>query len=101
MLLGPLYHLPDAADRACALAEAWRVLRPGGVVAAAVISRYAAMLDLAAYGLLDDEKAAALVEVHRTGRHDTRLGFATAYFHHPDELAGEDPVDDGAAVSTG
>ena len=34
VLLGPLYHLPDAADRARALAEARRVLRPGGVVAA-------------------------------------------------------------------
>src|SRR3954470_12877843 len=39
LLLGPLYHLPRAADRARALAEAARVTR--GLVAAAAISRFA------------------------------------------------------------
>ena len=39
LLLGPLYHLPEAADRAQALAEAFRIVRPGGVVFAAAISR--------------------------------------------------------------
>jgi ubiquinone/menaquinone biosynthesis C-methylase UbiE len=32
LLLGPLYHLLEAAERDAALAEARRVLRPGGVV---------------------------------------------------------------------
>jgi ubiquinone/menaquinone biosynthesis C-methylase UbiE len=32
LLLGPLYHLVDAADRLLALAEARRVLRPGGLL---------------------------------------------------------------------
>ncbi len=45
LLLGPLYHLPERADRLAALAEARRVLRPGGVVFAAAISRFASMLD--------------------------------------------------------
>jgi arsenite methyltransferase len=29
---GPLYHLVEAPERGRALAEAWRVLRPGGVL---------------------------------------------------------------------
>jgi SAM-dependent methyltransferase len=33
MLFGPLYHLTEAAHRRKALAEAWRVLRPGGAPA--------------------------------------------------------------------
>ena len=33
-LLGPLYHLTDQTQRASALLEARRVLKPGGVVAA-------------------------------------------------------------------
>jgi len=37
LLLGPLYHLTERADRVAALAEARRVLRLGGVVAAAII----------------------------------------------------------------
>ncbi|WP_245593247.1 class I SAM-dependent methyltransferase [Deinococcus frigens] len=39
MLLGPLYHLTDMADRVSVLTEARRVLRPGGVIVAAVIPR--------------------------------------------------------------
>ena len=39
LLLGPLYHLVEEDDRARALAEAFRVLRPGGVVVAAAIGR--------------------------------------------------------------
>jgi SAM-dependent methyltransferase len=41
LLLGPLYHLGRRADRLRALAEAWRVVRPGGPVFVAAISRWA------------------------------------------------------------
>lgn len=44
LLLGPLYHLPGRADRVQALAEARRVARPGALVVAAVISRWAPRL---------------------------------------------------------
>ena len=43
LLLGPLYHLIEEADRQRAVAESARVLRPGGLVFAAVITRYAAI----------------------------------------------------------
>jgi len=41
LLLGPLYHLVDAGDRRQALNEAFRVLRGGGMLIAAGISRWA------------------------------------------------------------
>jgi SAM-dependent methyltransferase len=45
LLLGPLYHLPRRSDRVQALREAHRIVRPGGPVFGAVISRWAARLD--------------------------------------------------------
>src|SRR5262249_5420901 len=39
LMFGPLYHLTALADRAQALSEAYRVLRIGGLFAAAGISR--------------------------------------------------------------
>src|SRR5580698_5098114 len=45
LLLGPLYHLRQRADRIRALAEARRIVRPGGPVFAAAISRWAPRLD--------------------------------------------------------
>ena len=44
LLLGPLYHLEDRYDRLEALSEARRVVRPGGMVYAAGISRWAPRL---------------------------------------------------------
>jgi SAM-dependent methyltransferase len=45
VLLGPLYHLRERSDRIQALREAGRIVRPGGPVFAAVISRWAPRLD--------------------------------------------------------
>jgi ubiquinone/menaquinone biosynthesis C-methylase UbiE len=94
LLLGPLYHLTDRADRVRALAEARRVLRPGGVLAAAAISRFASTCDGLLRGYLDEPGFEAIVEGDlRDGQHRNPTGrpewFTTAYFHLPDELAGE------------
>ena len=94
LLLGPLYHLTDRADRIRALTEARRVLRPGGVLAAAAISRFASTLDGLYRGHLDDPAFEAIVERDlRDGQHRNPAGrpewFTTAYFHLPDELAQE------------
>ena len=87
LLLGPLYHLTVAADRQRALAEAIRVTRPGGLVAAAAISRYAGLLELAGLGLLDDPAVQDVTGLIATGINaDTPLGFTVAYFHRPDEF---------------
>jgi SAM-dependent methyltransferase len=94
LLLGPLYHLTGAADRARALAEAGRVLRPGGQLFAAAISRWASALDGLSRDLFQDPRFGAIVERDlRDGQHrnpTNRLDyFTTAYFHHPNELAAE------------
>jgi ubiquinone/menaquinone biosynthesis C-methylase UbiE len=94
LLLGPLYHLVDADDRRRALAEARRALRPGGIVAAAAISRFAAAIDGLQKGHLRDPQFEEILERELPdGRHlnPTRnpSWFTTAYFHLPDELAAE------------
>jgi ubiquinone/menaquinone biosynthesis C-methylase UbiE len=89
LLLGPLYHLVDPGDRAQALREARRVLRPGGMVLAAAITRYMALLCYAADGTLNAERLERMLPTLRTGRHDPSLDFTDAYFHEPDELRGE------------
>ena len=94
LLLGPLYHLTEAADRARALSEARRVLKPGGQLFAAAIARWASALDGLARDLFQDPRFAAIVEQDlREGQHRNpteRLDyFTTAYFHRPDELRAE------------
>lgn len=94
LLLGPLYHLTDREDRLMAIAEARRVLRPGGFLAAAAISRFASLEDGLTRGFLAEPRFAAIVErdvregQHRNPDHHPDW-FTTAYFHHPDELAAE------------
>ncbi|MEV7230001.1 class I SAM-dependent methyltransferase [Polymorphospora sp. NPDC051019] len=94
LLLGPLYHLSKRADRVAAWREAARVVRPGGVVVSATISRFASLFDGFVKDHFSDARYRPLVEsaiadgVHRNT--DTgRTWFTTAYFHHPDEMAGE------------
>jgi SAM-dependent methyltransferase len=91
MLLGPLYHLTSRDDRLQALREAYRVVRPGGVVAAAAISRFASTYDGLLRGFLEDPRFEEIVERDvREGQHRNPTGrpdwFTTAYFHLPEEL---------------
>ena len=96
LLLGPLYHLVDEADRLLALQEARRVLRPGGLLLAAAISRFASLLDNLFHRpdvLLDPTEAALLLEDLAHGQHRNPAGqlvnFTTTHFHHPGELRAE------------
>jgi ubiquinone/menaquinone biosynthesis C-methylase UbiE len=96
LLLGPLYHLTERADRVAALQQAHRVLRPGGVLAAAAISRFASTFDGLARGLLVEPRFEQIVErdvrdgQHRNPEPDARPEwFTTAYFHRPEELRHE------------
>jgi len=96
LLLGPLYHLIERSDRIQALREAARVVRPGGVVIGAAISRTASLLDGLARSYLQDPRFRdVVVEDLRSGQHrnpdplQRPEWFTTAFFHSGDELAAE------------
>lgn len=94
LLLGPLYHLVEKADRIVALQEARRVLRPGGMLFAAGISRFASALDGAHSDLVADPEFRRIVDRDLTdGQHRNPTNnpayFTTAFFHRPEELLTE------------
>jgi ubiquinone/menaquinone biosynthesis C-methylase UbiE len=94
LLLGPLYHLTERTDRLKALREALRVLKPGGSLLAAGISRFASTLDGIRAGYLEDPDFMQIVERDLLdGQHRNPSGkpeyFTDTFFHHPDELQGE------------
>jgi ubiquinone/menaquinone biosynthesis C-methylase UbiE len=101
LLLGPLYHLIDRAERLRALREAYRVLSPGGYLFAAGISRFASLLDGLSEDLFADPSFWRIVEQDlREGIHRNETGrleyFTTAQLHRPEEL--EDEVKEGGFV---
>lgn len=96
LLLGPMYHLIDAEHRAEALAEARRVLRPGGVLLAAAISRYASTIEGMVKGHIAITEFETMTEdavrtgIHRNpDPHGRPEWFTLTYFHRPDEFRAE------------
>jgi ubiquinone/menaquinone biosynthesis C-methylase UbiE len=94
LVMGPLYHLADRDDRLQVLSEARRIVRPGGLVAVAAISRFASLLDGLMSGALAEPDFQSIVDGDlSTGRHLNPTGrpefFTTAYFHRPEELVEE------------
>ena len=93
LLLGPLYHLVELDDRLAALRESRRILKPGGVLFAAAITRWALRLDgIASLRLYEEfpEVRMLVDEAERTGvipiLHEQ--GF-TGYTHRPEQLREE------------
>jgi SAM-dependent methyltransferase len=95
LLLGPLYHLVDREQRLAALREAHRVLRPGGVLAAEIITRYGWLLDATVKGVLADPNVWPDIEhsvatgISQVDPANLRPGAFWAYFHRPHELHDE------------
>ena len=94
LLLGPLYHLIDRADRLRALAEAHRVLKSGGILLAVGISRFASTMDGLRRGFLKDTRFSEIVDQDlKDGQHrnptENQEYFTDTFFHHPDELRRE------------
>jgi S-adenosylmethionine-dependent methyltransferase len=101
LLMGPLYHLRQIEERRLALMEAARVLRPGGMVAAAFITRVAPLRYVA------KEQPETVLELYDAMLNVTRQGFDEsfpapdydhfhAYFAHPGEI---EPLLDEAGLS--
>lgn len=92
LLLGPLYHLVEASDRTRALGEANRLLKPGGLLIAAGVSRFSWLMDAYRHQIAaSSEVQASIAFSLRTGRSnpDPSPGAFWAYFHRPDELTSE------------
>ncbi|MDT0157149.1 class I SAM-dependent methyltransferase [Microbacterium sp. ARD32] len=89
IMLGPLYHLASRDDRLRALREASRVVRPGGAVLAAGLSRYVAFgatsLGRPVPSPIPGEWAALIAD----GRPGPGLRFPAGHFHTAEELQAE------------
>jgi S-adenosylmethionine-dependent methyltransferase len=87
LLMGPLYHLHQEADRQTALAQASRLLKPSGLIFASFITRFSAFRDAAVKGASWVETDPAYAESWlTTGINYHGGGFTDAYFAHPDEV---------------
>jgi ubiquinone/menaquinone biosynthesis C-methylase UbiE len=94
LLMGPMYHLVEKADRLTALREAYRVLKKSGLLISAAISKFASTLDGFVQGYMDDPKfvdiaAQDLADGQHRNPFDNLSYFTTAFFHHPEELKEE------------
>ncbi len=92
LLLGPLYHLVEREDRLVCLREAHRVLRPGGLVWGAGISRFASLFNSLSGGFFDDAAFQPILERDlQEGQHRNSTGnplyFTDSFFHRPGELS--------------
>jgi ubiquinone/menaquinone biosynthesis C-methylase UbiE len=93
LLLGPLYHLVDIADRHQSLTEAFRVLRDGGVAILGAISRHTSLMGGLMEGGIHTPVFADIVRQDlKDGQHRNPPGhhyFTDAIFHLPEELEEE------------
>jgi S-adenosylmethionine-dependent methyltransferase len=88
LMMGPLYHLLMYEERVIALQEAWRILKPGGLIFAAFISRFGAFRDAASKGASwVFDKPTTAEKILTTGIDISEgEGFTDAYFAHPGEV---------------
>jgi S-adenosylmethionine-dependent methyltransferase len=89
LLMGPLYHLIEKADRTLALKEAFDRLRAGGIIFSSFISRFGALSDLiknVPEWIEDQPKAWSLIKKGKRPDGYPRGGFR-GYFARASEIA--------------
>jgi S-adenosylmethionine-dependent methyltransferase len=90
LLMGPLYHLLALPERQKARDEARRISKPGGVIFAAFLGRFAAVLNAARvepeYIVREIEECETILEsgVYHADKNSGK--FPDAYFAHPEEI---------------
>lgn len=97
LLFGPLYHLIDEEDRHEAISQALAKLKPGGLLFAAFINRYAFLIDIMKHepeSLVNHEGAQTLIE---EGINRGEAGFTSAWFAHPSQVT---PLMEGHGLTT-
>jgi len=82
LLMGALYHLHSSRARNKCLSEAYRVLKPGGLILCTVMSRYGLLIATQKYRLFDSYSRKYVEDSLNTGIHDK----ANFYAHTPDEI---------------
>ncbi len=89
LLFGPLYHLIDKADRVKVLREAYRLLKPNGILFAVGISRFASLMDSLYKEVFSSKKQVIEKELATGIHHKVSEGFDFGYLHTPSELKEE------------
>jgi ubiquinone/menaquinone biosynthesis C-methylase UbiE len=100
ILFGPLYHIVDYNERQAALSECYRLLKKGGLLFTAAITRYAtALWAITTYGtgneLLGESEFVEMIKRElKDGQHiknpDSKYtGMGRSFFHLPEELEEE------------
>ena len=99
LLMGPLYHLLEEADRRSALKEVYDRLRAGGILFSSFISRFGVLCDLIKDVPAWVEEQADVRSMLERGRRadDTRRGGFRGYFAKVSEIA---PLHEAAGFET-
>jgi ubiquinone/menaquinone biosynthesis C-methylase UbiE len=86
LLMGPLYHLLEYGDRLRAVQESARVLRPGGPLFAAFVTRFGAHRFAAAKMPAAPLRELGFDAIERIGHEGPDKQGFVGYYVHPDEL---------------
>jgi S-adenosylmethionine-dependent methyltransferase len=83
LLMGPLYHLTDLADREKVISDTMALLKPGGVLIASFISAYAPFINILKYSQVELKNTHQVLKYLENGINCVEEGFTAAYFIKP------------------